>query len=352
MKELNFFAGPSILDHSILEEAFKLIDNKYQLSVLEKSHRSKDIVHLFEETELLVKDLMKLDNHHKVLFLHGGASLQYCMVGYNVKTNGKAQFADTGVWSTKSFKECSKIRNSEIISSSSGEYNYIPEIDPSQTDENGFLHLTSNNTIYGTQYKTFPKTNGVLVADMSSDILSRNLDYNAFGLIYAGFQKNLGTAGGCLTIVDERILDGDMTKVPSMLDYKIHIKNKSMFNTPPVFAVLMCNLSLKWINKNGGLEKIAQNNEEKAALLYKEIDRNELFYNPIKISDRSTMNVIFRAKEISVEEKFLSFCEKENIVGLKGHRLSGGFRASLYNTLPKSHVEKLVEVLQAFERSN
>lgn len=351
MKELNFFAGPSILDSSILEEAFKLMGNKHQLSVLEKSHRSKDIIYLFEETEALIKDLMQLDEYHKVLFLHGGASLQYCMVGYNVKTKGKAQFIDTGIWSTKAFQECSKTRASEILATSSEKYNFIPEIDASKTDKNGFLHITSNNTIYGTQYKNFPKSNGVLVADMSSDILSRKLDFNQFGLIYAGFQKNLGTAGGCLTIVDERILDGGMAKVPSMLDYKIHIKNNSMFNTPPIFAVLMCNLSLKWINQNGGLEKVEQNNIEKADLLYKEIDRNDLFYNDIAVKDRSLMNVIFRAKENDIEEKFLMFCEKENIVGLKGHRISGGFRASLYNTLPKSHVKKLIAVLQAFEKS-
>lgn len=351
MNELNFYAGPSILDNSILEEALKLINNKGKLSILEISHRSKYIVDLFAETENLVKELMELDKHHKVLFLHGGASLQYCMVAYNLKTKGKAQFIDTGVWSSKSYKECSKIRTSEIIASSSNAYNFIPEIDTSKTDSNGFLHITSNNTIFGTQYHHFPEVKGALVADMSSDILSRKLNFNQFGLIYAGFQKNLGTAGGCLTIVDERILDGNMSKVPSMLDYKIHIENNSMFNTPPVFAVLMCNLSLKWIKNNGGLGKVEQQNIEKANLLYEEIDRNELFYNPVNEKDRSLMNVIFRAQNDKIEQAFIALCEQEKIVGVKGHRSAGGFRASLYNTLPKSHVEKLVEILKLFEKT-
>ena len=351
MNELNFYAGPSILDQSIIEKASHLLNNQNQLSILEKSHRSKDIVSLFEETEQLVKELMALDEYHKVLFLHGGASLQYCMVAYNINTKGKAQFVDTGVWSFKSFKECSKIRDTEIVATSADKYNYIPEIDTSKTDKDGFLHITSNNTIYGTQYHTFPQSNAAIVADMSSDILSRELNFNEFGLIYAGFQKNLGTAGGCLTIVDERLLDGDMSKVPSMLDYKIHIKNASMFNTPPVFAVLMCNLSLKWIKENGGLKQIEQNNIEKANLLYREIDRNELFFNPVETKDRSLMNVVFRAKDTAVEEKFMAFCNDKHIVGIKGHRLSGGFRASLYNTLPKSHVQQLVEIMQEFENA-
>jgi phosphoserine aminotransferase len=350
MKKLNFYAGPSYLNEDILAAAMEYLSNEDKLSFIEISHRSSKVVDFFEQTEQLIRELMNLQPDRKILFLHGGASLQYCMIAYNVLTKGTANFIDTGVWSSKAIEECSKIRDVNILwSGKNNNYLALPE-DDFVTGENEFTHITTNNTIYGTQYSSIPKVSGKLVADMSSDILSRDMDFNAFDLIYAGFQKNLGTAGGCLTILNPAILDGDMSRVPSMLDYAVHIKNQSMFNTPPVFAVLMCKLTLDWIVKNGGLQAIENNNNKKAALLYDEIDRNPLFYNKIKREDRSKMNVVFRGIDEQVENRFQDFADKNNVAGIKGHRLSGGFRASLYNTLPLSYVETLVDLMKEFER--
>lgn len=351
MKKLNFSAGPSYLENSIMQDMLHFIAKEDGLSFLEISHRSKKVVSFFEETEALITEMMGLKKGQKVLFLHGGASLQYCMIAYGVKTKGKANFIDTGVWSSKAIAESSKIRETiTVASSKDGGYLYIPTEIPALSS-NDFLHITTNNTIYGTQYRNMPQTDACLVADMSSDILSRALNFNQFGLIYAGFQKNLGTAGGCLTVVNPEILDGDMSKVPSMLDYAVHIKNDSMFNTPPVFAVVMCKLTLDWINRNGGLVEIERRNNEKAALLYAEIDRNPLFYNKISSTDRSLMNVVFRGKDDDTETKFTAFAEQNGLTGIKGHRLSGGFRASLYNTLPLADVKTLVAAMQEFERT-
>lgn len=351
MKKLNFSAGPSYFEDSIMADMLQFIEKKDGLSFLEISHRSKKVVSFFEETEALISELMGLNQGQKVLFLHGGASLQYCMVAYGVKTKGKANFIDTGVWSSKAIAESSKIRQTNVVASSKdGSYLYIPK-EIASLSNNGFLHITTNNTIYGTQYSKIPQTNACLVADMSSDILSRQMDFNQFGLLYAGFQKNLGTAGGCLTVVKPEILDGDMSKVPSMLDYAVHIKNDSMFNTPPVFAVVMCKLTLDWIVRQGGLEVVEQRNNQKAALLYSEIDRNPLFYNKISAEDRSKMNVVFRGLNEETEARFEKFVEENGLTGLKGHRLSGGFRATLYNTLPLQDAQTLVDVMKDFERT-
>jgi phosphoserine aminotransferase len=350
MKKLNFYAGPSYLEDSILEEALNYLKKTDGVSLIEISHRSKKIIDLFDETELMIKELMGLDEKFKVLFLHGGASLQYCMIAYNMLTNGNANFIDSGVWSSKAIDEFKKIRKTNVLwSGKEHRYLQLPH-EKFEVNRGDLLHITTNNTIYGTQYNEIPEIEGSLVADMSSDILSRQMDFNKFDLIYAGFQKNLGTAGGCLVVLNPEVLDGNMDKIPSMLDYNVHIKNQSMFNTPPVFAVLMCKLTLEWIKRNGGLSEIERLNKLKASILYSEIDRNSLFENTIPATDRSKMNVVFRGKDENIENRFEQFASENNILGIKGHRLSGGFRASLYNTLPLEHVETLVDVMKEFEK--
>lgn len=352
MKKINFFAGPSYIDVAIMNKAIELIANDTKLSLLEISHRSEPITNLFEETRHLVKEIMQLKQDKEVLFLHGGASLQFAMIPSNVNVNSTAGFLDTGVWTQKAIKEAKKIRKIEIIASGDKyEYNKIPKFQKLSLDHLAYIHLTSNNTIYGTQFHSFPKTKTPLVVDMSSDILSRQLDFNQFDLIFAGFQKNLGTAGGCLVIINKDIIDCDSKKTLSMLDYNIHISGKSMFNTPPVFSVLMCNLSLKWIKEQGGLEVVEQMNIAKAKLLYDEIDRNSLFECFVAKEDRSLMNICFEATNELIEKEFLSFSEQSNIVGIKGHKLKGGFRASLYNTMPIENVSLLVQCMQSFEKS-
>lgn len=348
MKSINFYAGPSYLDKSILEKAKKLISNNGKLSLLEISHRSDTITDLFEETKSLIKELMKLDDDKEILFLHGGASLQFAMIPLNINTKKVAGFINTGIWTTKAIKESKKIRETKVIASSEkNNFNSIPK-DYNIDKDLAYLHLTSNNTIYGTQFHEFPKTNVPLIVDMSSDILSREMDFNKFDLIFAGFQKNLGTAGGCLVIVNKSLIDCNENSTPSMLNYNIHIKGKSMFNTPPVFTVLMANLTLKWIKENGGLKEIERRNKQKAKIIYDEIDRNTNFITSVKKEDRSLMNICFDAKDKKTEKKFLKLCEKEGILGIKGHRVKGGFRVSLYNTMPIKNIEYLVRIMKAF----
>ena len=352
MKECNFYAGPSILDNGIVSKAIKQISNRENLSVLEISHRSDKIVSLFEETKSLVRDLMNLDKTKEVLFLHGGASLQFAMIPLNIKGNGDAGFIDTGIWSKKAIIEAKKVRNVSIVGSSRDDlYNYIPKIEDYDLSALDYLHLTSNNTIYGTQFFEFPKCETPLVVDMSSDVLSRKLNFNDFDLIFAGFQKNLGTTGGSLVVLDKSILkEGNEDELLSMLDYKVHIKAKSMFNTPSVFSVLMCNLTLKWIMEQGGIDVIEERNQVKAEMLYNEIERNGLFYSYVNKRDRSLMNVCFDTDNEKIEADFLAFCNEQNIIGIKGHRSRGGFRASLYNSMPLESVEYLIDRMKLFEK--
>ena len=351
MEKLNFFAGPSYLHPSILHSLQNAIAKNNHLSLLEVSHRSKAIGDLFAETKELIAELMDLKPNKEVLLLHGGASLQYPMIAYNVLTHKKAALIDTGVWSEKSLKEHLKIRPTHVLASGkNNNYLSIPKIADS-SDQYGYVHLTSNNTIYGTQFSEYPNLGSTeTIVDMSSDILSRKVDYNQFGLIYAGLQKNLGCAGACLVVVDPDILD-PAESVPSMLDYTKHIKADSMLNTPPVFAVLSCNLTLKWLKKEGGMAVIEKRNREKSSLLYKELERNACFSARVEPKDRSMMNVTFVAENESLESSFLDYCAKNEIYGLKGHRLSGGFRASLYNSIEVDHVKRLIEHMQDFERT-
>jgi phosphoserine aminotransferase len=347
----NFNAGPSILPRSVFEEASKAIldFNGTGLSILETGHRTPVFQAVMDEARALVKELMQLDDDHEILFLHGGASTQFMQVPMNLLDDKEtAAYTDTGVWSTKAIKEAKLFGKVEIVcSSKESNFTYIPK-DFAVPNDARYLHITTNNTIYGTQWQKIPKTSNSLVADMSSDIMSRVLDFNAFDLIYAGAQKNMGPAGVNLVVVNKNILGKVKRNIPTIMDYRNHIKEGSMLNTPPVFAVYVCMLTLRWLKALGGVTAIEKLNNEKAALLYSAIDENPLFTGTANKEDRSKMNVCFVMNDNSLEESFLQFTKEKDIVGIKGHRLVGGFRASLYNALPISSVQVLTQAMHEF----
>ena len=350
----NFNAGPSILPKKVFEEASKSILNfkNSGLSILEIGHRTPLFEEVMEEARSLVRELMELDEDHEVLFLHGGATVQFMQIPMNLlNENQTAAIADTGVWSTKAIKEARLFGNVDVVcSSKESNYNYIPE-NFTVPEDAAYFHITSNNTIYGTQWHHFPETKVPLIADMSSDILSRKLDFNSFSLIYAGAQKNMGAAGTNLVIVDKQILGKINRPVPSIMDYRNHIREKSMLNTPPVFAIYVSMLTLRWLKENGGVAEMEKLNDKKAALLYDAIDNSSIFQPTAAKKDRSKMNVCFVMPHKDLEKKFLEFAEQNNIYGIKGHRSVGGFRASLYNALPLSSVEYLVDKMQQFQKT-
>ena len=347
----NFNAGPSILPRSVFEEAAQAVLNYDHtgLSILEIGHRTPIFQEVMDEARALVRELMGLDDDHEVLFLHGGASTQFMQVPMNLLDDKEtAAFTDTGVWSTKAIKEAKLFGKVEIVcSSKDSNFNFIPK-DFAVPNDAKYLHITTNNTIYGTQWQKMPKTSNSLVADMSSDIFSRVLDFNSFDLIYAGAQKNMGPAGVNLVIVNRNILGKVKRSIPTIMDYRNHIKEGSMLNTPPVFAIYVCLLTLRWLKAQGGIAAIEKLNTAKAALLYAAIDGNPLFTGTVNKEDRSKMNVCFVMNDPSMEEPFLKFTKEQGIVGIKGHRLVGGFRASLYNALPISSVEVLAQLMKEF----
>lgn len=351
MKKINFYAGPAILPQEVFEQASAAVLNFKDtgLSVLEISHRSAAFEEVIEEARQLVKELLNLPPHYEVLFLGGGASMQFCQVPYNLlRPNGKAAYVNTGVWSKNAIHEARLFGLTEVIASSEdGNFSYIPDV-PNVGSEYDYLHITTNNTIFGTQYHQLPQCDCPLVADMSSDIFSKPIDATRFDLFYAGAQKNLGPAGVTLVVVNTDILGKTDRPIPTMLDYRIHIKKGSMFNTPPVFSVYGCYLTLQWIKKQG-LTAIGNQNRLKATLLYDEIDRNSLFTATARPQDRSQMNVTFTINKPDLEKTFLEFAQQNNCVGIKGHRLVGGFRASIYNAMPVEGVKTLVEVMKKFE---
>ena len=351
----NFNAGPSILPKEVFEQASKAILNYNDtgLSILELGHRTSLFQSVMDETRALVKEMMKLDDDHEVLFLHGGASTQFMQVPMNLlDEKDTAAFTDTGVWSSKAIKEAKLFGKVEIVcSSKDANFSYIPK-DFAVPNDAKYLHITTNNTIYGSQWQKIPKTSNSLVADMSSDVFSRMLDFNAFDLIYAGAQKNMGAAGVNLVVVNKKILGKIKRNIPAIMDYRNHIKDGSMMNTPPVFAVYVCLLTLRWLKSLEGINAVEKLNNEKAALLYNAIDTNPLFKGTIAAADRSKMNVCFVMHDPSLEEAFLNFTKQQGIVGIKGHRLVGGFRASLYNALPLSSVEFLVSLMNEFASQN
>ena len=347
----NFNAGPSILPKQVFQEASEAIlnYNNTGLSILEIGHRTPLFQDIMDEARALVKELMQLDDNREVLFLHGGASTQFMQVPMNLLNEKEtAAYTDTDIWGAKAIKEAKLFGNVEIVSSSKeAGYTYIPK-DFAVPNDAKYFHLTTNNTIYGTQWQRIPMLSMPLVADMSSDILSRQINFNAFDLIYAVAQKNLGAAGVNLVVVNRNLLGKVKRAIPTMLDYRNHIKEGSMLNTPPVFAVYVCMLNLRWLKQMGGVFEIEKLNSEKAKLLYKEIDINPVFNGTAAKEDRSKMNVCFVMNDRKREDEFLSFATQKNIVGIKGHRTSGGFRASLYNALPISSVKVLVDAMKEF----
>jgi phosphoserine aminotransferase len=351
MKKHNFSAGPSILPQIVLKQASEAIlnFNNLDLSLIEISHRSKDFVDVMDKARSLVLELLNLENKgYSALFLQGGASLEFLMTPYNLmKVDGKADYLDTGTWSTKAIKEAKKIGKVNIIASSiDKEYTYIPK-NYAINSNSDYFHCTSNNTIRGTQIKDFPKTDIPLVCDMSSDIFSRELDFSQFDLIYAGAQKNMGPAGTTLVVVKNEILGKTGRNIPSMLDYQVHIDKDSMFNTPPVFAVYVSMLTLQWLKDLGGIKVIEKTNNAKAEMLYNEIDSNPNFEGTAAKEDRSKMNVTFRLIDQSKQEKFDKMLQIAGINGLKGHRSVGGYRASMYNAMPIESVKVLVDVMKS-----
>lgn len=352
MKKHNFSAGPSILAPEVFQKASEaLLDFEGTgLSVIEISHRSPEFVRVIERARALALEIAGLDDSYTTLFLQGGASMQFLMVPYNLLET-KVAYIDTGTWANKAQKEAALFGNTEVIASSKADgYKYIPKNVTVPTDID-YLHITTNNTIYGTEYHSLPQTSVPLVADMSSDIFSRPLDYKQFSLIYAGSQKNLGASGSTLVIVKKDILGKVSRKLPSMMDYQLHIKNDSMFNTPSTFAVYVNLLVLEWIQAQGGLQALGKRNRAKADLLYGEIDRNPLVVGYANKEDRSLMNVVFNLTDESTKERFDALCKEANISGIKGHRSVGGYRASIYNALPLESVQVLVDVLKEFERT-
>ncbi len=355
MKKHNFSAGPSILAPEVIENTAKAVRdlNGSGLSVMEISHRGKEFQAVMDETVALFKELLNVPDGYHVLCLGGGASLQFCMVPYNL-LNKKAAYLETGVWAKKAAKEAKFFGEVVTVASSSDKnFNYIPKgfTIPSDCD---YFHITSNNTIYGTEIKEDFNSPIPMVADMSSDIFSRPVDVSKYAIIYAGAQKNLGPAGVTMVVVREDVLGKSGRPIPTMLDYTTHIKEGSMFNTPPCLPIYTVMETLRWLKKLGGVGKMQEINEAKAKILYDEIDRNELFVGTAEKDSRSIMNVCFVMNENykDLEADFQSFASSKGLVGLKGHRSVGGFRASIYNAMPKESVQALIDAMQEFEQKN
>lgn len=355
MQHHNFGAGPCILPQEVFEEAAQAVLKwgNTGLSILEISHRTKEFEAVVDECVQLIKDLMNVPDNYKVIFVQGGASQQFGMVPMNLlNDNETAAYLETGVWANKAIKEAKLFGTVNVVASSKdSNYTFIPKdyVIPSDAK---YFHCTSNNTIYGTQMMSFPKSPVPMVCDMSSDIMSREVNVADFSLIYAGAQKNIGPAGNTVVIVDEAVLGKVDRKITAMLDYRIHIEGGSMYNTPPVFAIFVSMLNLRWLKKQGGVKEMERRNNEKAALLYGEIDRNSLFKGTCAVEDRSRMNLCFVMHNADLEKAFLAKAEAAGCIGLKGHRSVGGFRASMYNALPLSSVQVLVDVMQEFEKEN
>ncbi len=355
MKIHNYSAGPCILPQEVFEKSAQAIlnFNNSGLSILEISHRSKDFVAVMDKVRELVLELLDLKGKgYQALFLHGGASLEFLMVPYNLmKIDGKAAYLDTGTWAAGAIKEAKNFGEILVVGSSKeANYTYIPKDFEIPTDAN-YFHCTSNNTIFGTQMKSFPETNIPVICDMSSDIFSRVLDFSKFDLIYAGAQKNMGPAGTTLVVIKEEILGKSARNIPSMLDYAQHIKAESMYNTPAVFPVYASLLTLQWLKNLGGIAAIEKINNAKAELLYAEIDRNPLFRGAANKEDRSYMNATFLLNDVNHTETFDKMWSAANISGLSGHRSVGGYRASMYNALPIESVQVLVDVMKELEDS-
>lgn len=352
MKKHNFYAGPSILTPQTIQQTADAVINfaDMGLSLLEISHRSKQFQAVMDEAQALTKELLQLPDDYHVLFLGGGASMQFCMVPFNC-LNKKAAYINTGTWATNAIKEAKIFGEVDVVASSEDtKFNYIPKdfVIPEDAD---YFHFTSNNTIYGTEIRKDFDSPIPVVCDMSSDIFSRVFDPTKYGIIYAGAQKNLAPAGVTIVIVKESMLGHVHREIPTMLDYRTHIKKGSMFNTPPVLPIYSALMTLRYYKEQGGVKEMERRDLEKAAILYDEIDRNKLFVGTVAKEDRSIMNVCFvmNPDYAELEKDFLDFATSQGMVGIKGHRSVGGFRASLYNALPKESVEALVACMKEFE---
>ncbi|RMG78177.1 MAG: 3-phosphoserine/phosphohydroxythreonine transaminase [Bacteroidetes bacterium] len=353
MKKHNFSAGPAILPQEVLQQASEaaLNYNGTGLSILEMSHRGKEVVAVMDEAVQLVKELLHIGDDHEVLFLTGGASSQFFMTAMNyLGENETGAYVDTGSWSSKAIKEAKNFGKVQVVASSKDRnYTYIPKGYEIPSDSK-YVHITSNNTIFGTQHHVWPETNVPFICDMSSDIFSRPIDMSRFGLIYAGAQKNLGPAGTTLVILKKGVFEKIDRVIPTMLNYETHIAKKSAFNTPPVYAIYICMLTLRWLKKNGGLTAMEKHNQAKAKMLYEAMDANPCFTGTAEREDRSLMNATFvMAKGYeALGDAFLEAATREGCVGLKGHRSVGGFRASIYNAMPMESVRVLVDIMTEF----
>jgi len=348
----NFNSGPSILPKEVFEEASRAIldFNNTGLSILEIGHRTPLFQAVMDEARNLVKELMQLDDDHEVLFLHGGATTQFMQVPMNLlNENDIASYTETGTWGVKAIKEAKFFGHVEIASSSKENgFTSVPK-NLSVSPTAAYLHITTNETIAGTQWHHIPYDCGVpLIADMSSDILSRVIDYNKFGLIYAGAQKNMGAAGVNLVVVDKNILGKAARSIPTILDYRVHIKEGSMLNTPPVFAVYVAMLTLRWLKEQGGVVEMEKRNNEKATLFYYTLDSLPIFKGVVVKEDRSKMNGTFVVDDAGLEKEFLELCKSEGMIGVKGHRTVGGFRVSMYNALPLESVKAITDLMREF----
>lgn len=357
-KKLNFNSGPAILPHEVFEEAAQaVVDfNNSGLSILEIGHRTKLFGAVIEEAIATLKDLMKLDDEHAVLFLHGGASTQFFQVPMNLlDEKATAAYTDTGIWGSKAIKEAKLFGAVDVVcSSKASNYTYLPKDFVLDKAKHAYVHITSNETVYGTQWhnlEPFYESGVPVVADMSSDILSREIDFNKFDLIYAGAQKNIGAAGVNVVVVNKRCLGNVSRALPSMMDYRAHIEAASLLNTPPVFAIYVCMLTLRWLKNFGGIAAAEKLNNEKAALMYQTIDALPMFKGTVVKEDRSKMNACFVATDEAIEKEFLSLCEKEGMVGVKGYRTVGGFRVSMYNALPLESVQAFCDLMKHFAQT-
>ncbi|HYE54787.1 MAG TPA: 3-phosphoserine/phosphohydroxythreonine transaminase [Chitinophagaceae bacterium] len=350
----NFNAGPSILPKEVFEQAAQAVldFNNTGLSILEIGHRTELFGAVIEEARSLAKELMQLDDDHEVIFLHGGATTQFSQVPMNLlNENETAAYLDCGTWGSKAIKDAKLYGNVDVVASSRDKgYTYIPR-SFNIPESAVYFHYTTNNTIEGTQMHFVPETKVPLVADMSSDILSRTMDFNRFSLIYAGAQKNIGAAGVNVVVVDKNILGRVNRKMPGMMDYRQHIEAGSLLNTPPVFAIYVCLLTLRWLKSKGGVAGIEKINDQKAGLLYQTLDSLPVFRPTVNREDRSKMNVVFVMDNNDLEKEFLQLCKQEGMVGVKGHRSVGGFRVSLYNALPLESVEAITALMKHFAQT-
>lgn len=354
----NFSAGPSVLPLEVLEKAASEMTcyGKSGMSVMEMSHRSKDYEEIINRTESLLRKLMKIPEQYKVLFLQGGASSQFAMIPMNLMTkNKKADIVVTGQWAKKALSEGEKYGTMNVVASSADKtFTYIPELDSSTFSKDAdYFYITTNNTIYGTRYTTLPETGDIpLVADMSSNILSQEYDIHKFGLVFAGAQKNMGPAGLCVVIVKEELLSETLPGTPTMFDYKIHIKNGSMYNTPPTYPIYICGLVLEWLDKMGGIGVMEKINIEKAQRVYDFLDNSNLFKGTVVPKDRSLMNIPFVTGSEELDAKFVKEAKENGLTNLKGHRTVGGMRASIYNAMPMEGVDALIDFMKKFEMEN